>query len=61
LNICPLEFLVAVKMKTDELPVVTKSKLERDVTKLGLASGRTVMLHASMKAIGLLLIIVGVV
>jgi aminoglycoside N3'-acetyltransferase len=39
-------------MKTDELRLVAKSKLERDLRELGLASGQTVMLHASLKAVG---------
>jgi len=39
-------------MKTDELRLVTKSKLERDLRELGLALGQTVMLHASVKAVG---------
>lgn len=35
-----------------DTPVVTKSKLIKDLRALGLAAGRTVMLHASVKSIG---------
>ena len=38
-------------IKTD-LPVITRSRLISDLSKLGLASGDTVMLHASVKAVG---------
>jgi aminoglycoside 3-N-acetyltransferase len=39
-------------METGELRLVTKSKYERDLRELGVASGQTVMLHASVKAVG---------
>lgn len=34
------------------LPVITKSRLINDLKKLGVAAGQTVMLHASVRAIG---------
>ncbi len=34
------------------LPVITKSQLVRDLTRLGVEAGQTVMLHASVRAIG---------
>jgi len=39
-------------MRKFELPTVTKSQLARDLRKLGLSAGQTVMLHASVKAVG---------
>ncbi len=37
--------------KTD-LPVITRSRLVSDLSKLGLVPGDTLMLHASVKAVG---------
>ena len=34
------------------LPVITRSRLVSDLSSLGLVSGDTVMLHASVKAVG---------
>lgn len=39
-------------MKRSELPIITKSRLVEDLRKLGLTAGQTVMLHASVRAIG---------
>ena len=39
-------------MANTNLPVITRSRLVSDLSKLGLASGDTVMLHASVKAVG---------
>jgi aminoglycoside 3-N-acetyltransferase len=39
-------------MERNNLPVITRSKLVLDLKKLGVKTGRTVMLHASVKAIG---------
>jgi aminoglycoside 3-N-acetyltransferase len=39
-------------MKRMKLPPVTRSMLARDLRQLGVAMGNTVMLHASVKAIG---------
>ena len=39
-------------MVNTALPVITRSRLLSDLSKLGLASGDTVMLHASVKAVG---------
>ena len=39
-------------MEETKLPSITKSKLTSDLKKLGVASGDTLMLHASVKAIG---------
>ena len=39
-------------MEKSELPPITKSRLVKDLSKLGVAAGQTVMLHASVKAIG---------
>jgi len=39
-------------MKKSELPAITKSRLVGDLRKLGVTAGQTVMLHASVKAIG---------
>jgi len=39
-------------MEKSKLPAITKSRLVEDLRKLGLASAQTVMLHASVKAIG---------
>ena len=39
-------------MSRIELPPITKTRLVTDLKKLGIASGDTLMLHASVKAIG---------
>ncbi|MEM2884829.1 MAG: aminoglycoside 3-N-acetyltransferase [Thermoproteota archaeon] len=39
-------------MGKGELPTITKSRLVRDLVELGVASGQTLMLHASVSAIG---------
>src|SRR5512136_1108623 len=39
-------------MSQPKLPLVTYSQLVRDLTRLGVAPGQTVMLHASVQAIG---------
>lgn len=39
-------------MVNTDLPVITRSRLVSDLSKLGLVSGDTVMLHASVKAVG---------
>jgi len=39
-------------MEKSKLPPITKGKLMADLKKLGIASGDTVMLHASVKAMG---------
>jgi aminoglycoside 3-N-acetyltransferase len=39
-------------MRKFELPPVTRSQLAGDLRKLGLSTGQTVMLHASVKAVG---------
>jgi len=39
-------------MGKSELPPITRSRLEKDSRKLGIAAGQTVMLHASVRAIG---------
>ena len=39
-------------MKKTELPPITKSRLVRDLKELGVTTGQTLMLHASVKAIG---------
>ena len=39
-------------MVNTALPVITRSRLVSDLSKLGLASGDTAMLHASVKAVG---------
>ena len=41
-----------VGMVNTNLPVITRSRLVSDLSKLGIASGDTVMLHASVKAVG---------
>ncbi len=38
--------------KRPELPLVTHSRLVRDLTRLGVAPGQTLMLHVSVRAIG---------
>jgi aminoglycoside 3-N-acetyltransferase len=35
-----------------DLPIITKSQLVHDLTRLGVEAGQTVMLHASVRAIG---------
>ena len=42
----------AVSMVNTNLPAITRSRLVSDLTKLGIASGDTLMLHASVKAAG---------
>ena len=39
-------------MVNTDLPVITRSRLVSDLSSLGLVSGDTVMLHASVKAVG---------
>jgi aminoglycoside N3'-acetyltransferase len=39
-------------MAKSELPPITKSRLTADLKKLGVKQGDTIMLHASVKAIG---------
>ncbi|MGQ9530441.1 MAG: aminoglycoside 3-N-acetyltransferase [Candidatus Bathycorpusculaceae bacterium] len=39
-------------MERSKLPPITKSRLTYDLKKLGVSSGDTIMLHASVKAIG---------
>lgn len=39
-------------MANTDLPVITRSRLVSDLSSLGLVSGDTVMLHASVKAVG---------
>ena len=39
-------------MANTNLPVITRSRLVSDLSKLGIASGDTLMLHASIKAVG---------
>ena len=39
-------------MVNTNLPVITRSRLVSDLSKLGLAAGDTLMLHASVKAVG---------
>ncbi|MDH7477380.1 MAG: hypothetical protein QHH17_03240 [Candidatus Bathyarchaeota archaeon] len=39
-------------MEKSKLPLITKSRLISDLKKLGVAFGDTIMLHASVKAIG---------
>lgn len=39
-------------MKRSEQPIITKSRLVEDLRKLGVTTGHTVMLHASVKAVG---------
>jgi aminoglycoside 3-N-acetyltransferase len=39
-------------MRKIKLPVITRSQLVTDLKKLGIEAGQTVMLHASVKAIG---------
>lgn len=39
-------------MSNEDLPVIRKSQLVRDLRALGLEPGQVVMLHASVKAVG---------
>lgn len=39
-------------MKRSEQPIITKSRLVEDLRKLGVTAGQTIMLHASVKAVG---------
>jgi len=39
-------------MERGKLPLITKSRLVRDLKKIGVKKGQTVMLHVSVKAIG---------
>ena len=39
-------------MKQSQLPIITKSRLIKDLKQLGLVPGMVVMLHVSVKAIG---------
>lgn len=45
-------FAEVIKMKRTELPPITKTRLVRDLKKLGVTAGQTLMLHTSVKAIG---------
>ncbi len=39
-------------MANADLPLITRSRLVADLKKMGLVPGDTVMLHASVKAVG---------